>query len=207
MQSCPVSHLQSLVSRKSDSRLTRCRIAELKIIEIPSEFNKYATNSPVHEAGFDSFLTARILTRLAAKIDGQYVLTEASKSETENQQDRPLNDGQLKPASYLDQSIEPIPSGLDVHTPKYPDAIQTTNPLKHHNTFETLALEDSSVSYTKSEAKLMMPSYNRPFWTVYGNKLRVNGTLEEVCIVGSSPRRHASFDSFEGLHPPGFWIS
>lgn len=29
----------------------------------------------------------------------------------------------------------------------------------------------------------MMPAGGSPFWTRYGNKLRVNGTVEEVCVI------------------------
>ena len=29
----------------------------------------------------------------------------------------------------------------------------------------------------------MMPAADSPFWTRYGNKLRVNGTVEEVCVI------------------------
>ena len=29
----------------------------------------------------------------------------------------------------------------------------------------------------------MMPPGGSPFWTRYGNKLRVNGTVEEVCVI------------------------
>lgn len=31
----------------------------------------------------------------------------------------------------------------------------------------------------------MMPPFNSDFWTVYGNKLRVNGTLEQFCSLSS----------------------
>ncbi|MDI1488944.1 MAG: hypothetical protein OHK93_008221 [Ramalina farinacea] len=39
-------------------------------IEIPPEYNKYYTSTRLHEAGFDSFLTAKVVTRLAAKMTG-----------------------------------------------------------------------------------------------------------------------------------------
>ena len=33
-------------------------------------------------------------------------------------------------------------------------------------------------------AHTMMPAGGSPFWVRYGNKLRVNGTVEEVCVIG-----------------------
>ena len=38
---------------------------------------------------------------------------------------------------------------------------------------------------TAQTAFTMMPPFDDPFWSVYGNKLRVNGTVEGVCPMRS----------------------
>ncbi len=45
------------------------------VIETHPDHGKYTNNTPAHEAGFDSFLTAKVLIRLSAKLEaaGQYV--------------------------------------------------------------------------------------------------------------------------------------
>jgi len=40
-------------------------------LEVPPEYSKYTADSPAHEAGFDSFLTAKVLIRLAARVEAE----------------------------------------------------------------------------------------------------------------------------------------
>jgi hypothetical protein len=39
---------------------------------------------------------------------------------------------------------------------------------------------------TKLKIPMFMPHWGNDFWRIYGNKLRVNGTQEEVCMLGGS---------------------
>ena len=82
--------------------------------------------------------------------------------------------------------------GLDDQEPQ--SEIQTNNlPPTSHNPYALLqesslnghAEPDSPPVYATSipMAHTMMPNGGSSFWARYGNKLRVNGTVEEVCII------------------------
>ena len=79
--------------------------------------------------------------------------------------------------------------GLDDEKPR--SEIQTRNsPLMSNNPYallQNLSLNDDSEPKSPRIATpvvhTMMPAGGSPFWTRYGNKLRVNGTVEEVCVM------------------------
>ena len=54
--------------------------------------------------------------------------------------------------------------------------------FNNFNKFDVLPLDEPVHSFN-TETRLMMPSVGDPFWARYGNKLRVNGTVEEYCVV------------------------
>lgn len=113
----------------------------LPIIELAAGHEKYASDSPMHEAGFDSFLTAKVLIRLATQIRAEF---------REDEEDEDL---------YVTASEDggvPLDGGA-------PSQARATTPLPPAHT--------------------MMPPGESSFWRQYGNKLRVNGTVEEVCNI------------------------
>ena len=82
--------------------------------------------------------------------------------------------------------------GLDDQEPQ--SEIQLNNlPPMSHNPYAVLQesslngdVEPDSPSLYPSSipvAHTMMPNGDSSFWVRYGNKLRVNGTVEEVCII------------------------
>ena len=109
-------------------------------------------------------------------------------------------------ATHLNQSYTPFPIHSDVMTSDNSEASQETLYFNSDNTFKALSLEEPESSSPQTNKHLMMPSFDSTFWHTYGNKLRVNGTIEEVCNTASSLVRPSSVGSLEGLQPPGFWV-
>ena len=168
--------------------------------------DKYNTSVRLHEAGFDSFLTAKVLTRLAAKVDCYHKLYFVVLSETGlDERESAANEYGTAEDVYLDPHIDEYANVTN--QPSTGDSSQVILTLNRKNRFQALSLNDQRPSPPKGERRLMMPPADHPFWSVYGNKLRVNGTVEEVCTIGTSPSRESSLDSFENIRPPGFWIS
>lgn len=113
----------------------------LPIIEIAPGFEKYVSDSPMHEAGFDSFLTAKVLIRLATRVGGETV------DEAEDEEE------------YVMASE-----------------------------YGGVALDEGTLYGGRKrspgvEGFKMMPHGESGFWRKYGGKLRVNGTVEEVCDI------------------------
>ena len=183
-------------------------LSRLMKLEIPPEYNKYYTSTRLHEAGFDSFLTAKVVTRLAAKMTGYskiFVVDtpaadlngHAAPSE-ENAEDNSAD-------IYLDPHVDVF--GNVTNRPSTGDGSQPVLTLNRKNRFQALDPHDPRHSPQKSEKRSMMPPAGSPFWSEHGNKLRVNGTIEEVCPIGPNLSSRSSFDSFERMRPPGYWIS
>ena len=65
--------LVPVIGKRQESEETR--FTNLMLVETHFEHPKYITAQPAHEAGFDSFLTAKVLIRLSAKLEaaGHYV--------------------------------------------------------------------------------------------------------------------------------------
>ena len=174
--------------------------------EIPPDHLKYTASSLIHEAGFDSFVTAKVLTRLAAKIDGQHVLPsvpDGAKSTAET-----AVQGNGATGSDLEESIGAVKTSEDslTSTDQNPKP-SIMSPINNVNPFAALSLEEANSPFPSTETRLMMPPSDSHFWSTYGNKLRVNGTLEEVCIIETRDSRPLSSHSFDGIKPPGFWVA
>ena len=202
--------------------------------ETPLDHSKYLSGSSFHEAGFDSFTTAKVLIRLSARIeeaakgaespvsedevyypaseDGSFpsdlndMLTRKSTSDEDalnrRQQIARVFQKREKPEAKevpgevqaaLDRQATLFRDlGLDDHEPQ--SEIQTNDgPLTSNNPYALLqdpllnddAEPESGDGTAPSEPVVhtMMPAGDSPFWIRYGNKLRVNGTVEEVCVI------------------------
>lgn len=172
--------------------------------EIPPEYNKYHTSTRLHEAGFDSFLTARVLTRLVSKMTG-YSKTFVVDTPAADLDGHAASIEDNTEDVYLDPHVDGY--GNVTNRPSTGDGSQVVLTLNRQNRFQALSAHDQRPSSQKSEKRSMMPPADSPFWSEYGNKLRVNGTIEEVCPVGPKPRSESSLDGFERINPPGHWIS
>ena len=199
--------------------------------ETPLDHSKYLSGSSFHEAGFDSFTTAKVLIRLSARIEEAAKGAESPSSEDEvyypasedgsfpsdlnelltrkstadevalnrrKQIARVFRKGEPKEVpgevqAALDRQATLFRDlGLDDQEPQ-PEAQTDGRPLTSNNPYAILQdphLNDDAehesadgIAPSKPVVHTMMPAGDSPFWVRYGNKLRVNGTVEEVCVI------------------------
>lgn len=142
------------------------------------------TDSPMHEAGFDSFLTAKILIRLSARVESEAQGDLSPASDDEAYQTASEDGG----VSLNDQDDSAPRGRLDgtksqLNLEVGPSTLSHNNP---YNLLNNLSLGDplrAQLAGPKPMTPTMMPPEASSFWTRYGNKLRVNGTVEEVCVI------------------------
>ena len=191
-----------------------------------------------HEAGFDSFVTAKVFLRLAARLDPNSevndvlepeinILNRQREAQEFPQPERATSEAGALPKRRIDGTVAPN-SILSVKEPS--ESPLTQNRFASNNVFDSLSDSDmeaateqvensaSSSQATKprdndfltndynklhlSQAEARdVPSHSPPpqavahripkwdddFWQAYRNKLRVYGTVEEVCDLESKP--------------------
>ncbi|KAL6717015.1 hypothetical protein ACLMJK_004929 [Lecanora helva] len=158
------------------------------VVEVPPEHSKYEFHSPVHEAGFDSFLTAKVLIRLAARVASEMYCNSSPPSEDETFFMAPEQNSTISRSHQIDRPVGELYGRRE--------AVQTT--FSHSNPYAALQESDvkdlqylqinqadspDSVPASPTPTYKMMPHGDSSFWQMYGNKLRVNGTIEEVCEI------------------------
>lgn len=142
------------------------------------------TDTPMHEAGFDSFLTAKVLIRLSARVEGEVQAELSPASDDEAYQTAPEDGG----VSLIGQN-DIFPPGRSTRTTSPQNLEAGSSALSHNNPYDLLSnlnLEDDQQEQLASPDPVfptMMPHNRSSFWARYGNKLRVNGTVEEVCVI------------------------
>lgn len=132
----------------------------------------------MHEAGFDSFLTAKVLIRLSARVEGEAQAELSPASEDEDFQTA-SEDGGVS----LNAQDGTAPNDRMNGTTSGSSTFSHNNP---YMLLEGLSMEaplQPRLGETKAIIPTMMPHEQSSFWTRYGNKLRVNGTVEEVCVI------------------------
>ncbi|KAL8690752.1 MAG: hypothetical protein Q9218_003873 [Villophora microphyllina] len=184
-------------------------------IELHNDHPKYLTGKPSHEAGYDSYLTARVLVRLASKLESSGMYTddkdedESYHTPPEDQSPGEANGGVLlnfggPPAQHhsngtsssKSRSQSTSTSASKPSAFSYPtvfdllgDISSDEDPIidakKRDRSSSTKQADPSKGNAYEIGARL--PAWESGFWNVYGNKLRVNGTIEQVCLVGSWP--------------------
>ncbi|KAL8689323.1 MAG: hypothetical protein Q9224_004664, partial [Gallowayella concinna] len=180
---------------KLDERLSR--EAEPKIVLHPSH-PKYDSAKPFHEAGYDSYMTAKVFLRLAVKLeasakyfedlpspidDGFYTPPEMGVLIDYHEASKTLqavNDASSKSSSQP-SSGSTVPRTTFSHTTKF-DLLGDLS----QEQMDTLALgaragepEATPDANIGRDPPRRLPAWESGFWKVYGNKLRVNGTIEE----------------------------
>lgn len=195
----PVSSLEQIATQLSSERTP--------ILEIDAEHMKYSEAEALHEAGYDSFLTAQIAIRLSAKLarEGTYVdveqvngKLEAGKDIAEAVNGLQLNDTTPATTDGFTPSVEGgkwkrrgDPS-LPAQDPDDPFQYDPRD-LKHRH-------ENVEVEQTFEGG---MPSRKSEFWRVYGNKLRVFGTAEGVCLLNKISDSSSEDGEGEGIGQNG----
>jgi len=159
------------------------------------EHSRYDDMSRVHEAGFDSFITARVAIRLASKLAAVETWKQdldkedptAGKRPPEN--GIPRSDGSLESPTVLPAADTPARSK---YASKGMFDLLSDNVTDHSEQWDSILPEpvDRAGSDPRNlpepvpghplEIPKWMPAWNSDFWTVYGNKLRMNGTVEGV---------------------------
>ncbi|KAL8990477.1 MAG: hypothetical protein Q9177_000871 [Variospora cf. flavescens] len=197
------------------------------VIELHPEHSNYAIAKPAHEAGFDSYLTAKVLVRLSTILEKSGLhLAESSQTFNDGETYFTPPEGRSPERSPLKEDRggvaltgSAIPARLSSSEESFTNSqAQSTytpssdrSPFSHATVFDllgdippdedlaTLSLQpqktDRPVSAkqakrnrrVEAEKGKRMPGWENSFWETYGNKLRVNGTLEGVCDVGYWP--------------------
>lgn len=173
---------------------------------------KYTFSKPAHEAGYDSFLTAKVLIRLSAKLEseGEYVDEDMGTMSDEDyftpiEEEIPVTTAEapgtaiMDTARVLDYGGVSGDVGPSTNSSPPPGQAKVATKFSHagkYDLLEGLPQDSNQVSIAAPEpgssaatgnvqdsAAPMMPPFDSHFWVVYGNKLRVNGTVEGVCNV------------------------
>lgn len=205
----PVSSLEQIAQQLSDQKLPN--------IEVDKFHRKYDDVEAFHEAGYDSFLTAQVAVRLSAKLEraGNYsadplLVSSTGPSSAKDELVTTLSTLKVASPSISNAlsfttntsdtsetnnvahesktSTEPTgftPSDPNIRWKRHGDPsvgpLLAPTDLKHHYKFDP----DAAGIIVDG-----MPRINSDFWRVYGNKLRVFGTEEAVCVLseeGSTP--------------------
>jgi poly(A)-specific ribonuclease len=140
---------------------------------IDPKHTRYQRAQHLHEAGYDSFLTAKNFIKQASQLPEARHTAPPEVSET-----KPAHE----PIADVVDKASKRPAG-----PKNLSFAELQSKFAHQNLFDTLT-EDTDGPEELDEpsdddhAKLI-PSFSSPVWKVYGNKLRVFGTSERVCAL------------------------
>lgn len=183
-------------------------------ISIHPQHSKYTTQKIDHEAGYDSLLTAQVFIRLSAQLREGGVEPLQQKSTKDAQDTSYLQqtyrevapdayaEGRLQPTSGSAQkAFEQKPRPISTESPKPPmsrvletrfdlleieeaiDEVDSNIPINDRRL--SLGPTDSVEVMQKAVNGELIPRLGAEFWKVYGNKLRVFGTLERVCVMGA----------------------
>ncbi|GIJ89375.1 hypothetical protein Asppvi_008315 [Aspergillus pseudoviridinutans] len=184
-------------------------------ISIHPQHSKYTTQKIEHEAGYDSLLTAQVFIKLSAQLrDGGVDLPQPKSTkdarDTSNFQQiyqdvasKAYAEGRLQttPGSAK-KTFEQKSRPSSIESPKAPttrvgwtrfdlleieeaiDEVDSNIPIDDRRL--SLGPTDSVEVMQKAANGELIPRLGADFWKVYGNKLRVFGTLERVCVMGAS---------------------
>ncbi|KAH6664872.1 ribonuclease H-like domain-containing protein [Halenospora varia] len=135
-----------------------------------------------HEAGFDSWMTAELFTKLSAKLYSERDTSDNDSTTSSNLIDASSSDNE-DPGGALLHS--PDTSSGDGNLPGewHAREMNRSNPF---SLLDSLVEDNGSSSEDEGEAKgkktgLFVPRFGGRFWDVYMNKLRVNAAEVGVC--------------------------
>jgi len=120
-----------------------------------NNYGKYAKDELPHEAGYDSYMAARVVIQLSTRLEALGTYVDALGS----------TDGQLE------RSLARLTLTADQNAPQ----MKVFLPLRRCGT-----LAKVNVLYQESNLAFNMPPFQSDFWRIYGNKLRVFGTFEKM---------------------------
>ncbi|OAL70460.1 hypothetical protein A7D00_5426 [Trichophyton violaceum] len=154
--------------------------------ETHPDHSSYTVSTPVHEAGYDSLMTAQIFLKLAVKL----YETSSSREALVNRAN-----GDATEIDLMDLSTEPDEQEKTAdttqqklvygHATKFDLLLDMDNEESSANSVDP-SEQDSLLEQKVIEGKLL-PRIEDDFWDKYINKLRVFGTTEEVCDLSVHP--------------------
>jgi poly(A)-specific ribonuclease len=174
------------------------------------QHTKYNTQQVVHEAGYDSLLTARAFIKLSSQLreGGTSKRANAVHGQTAQHIPNSIVHGRPSELTRVESSqATDLPIG---NTNRHPDqtATESHKPaanVGHRTKYDALwedPIDTPDTSMHPEEVKMplqagpkeimrmvdrgeLIPRFGTAFWKVYGNKLRVFGTEERVCSVAN----------------------
>ncbi|KAI4250428.1 MAG: hypothetical protein L6R40_000026 [Gallowayella cf. fulva] len=155
--------------------------------------SKYASAKPSHEAGYDSYMTARVFLRLSTKLEASGKYLEEPPSPVDDVFYTPPEMGVLIDYNDIPGQLQAIDESSSGSTSRPSSGSAVSRPMFSHATkFDLLGDLSAEVDTITLEGRKQppgrLPAWESDFWKVYGNKLRVNGTIEEVSDVGEWPQ-------------------
>lgn len=162
--------------------------------------SSYTDSQQYHEAGYDSFVTAKVFLRLAAKLQGVVEATKPNAASTT--ESHPPVQTRKKKGSILEtitskfstKNVYDLLKGLPNDAPAPDDftekPVSSSNAIKPGkesevaNRLETMSVNNAH-EFSRDHSKTML-DWDSDFWSTYGNKMRVFGTVEEVFTPGTN---------------------
>ena len=85
----------------------------------------------------------------------------------------------MKPSAFSHATRFDLLGDMSSEEEQRDETLESALRSPHHSL--NMAMEDNSPQQLELKAATMMPQFDSDFWRVYGNKLRVFGTVENVC--------------------------
>jgi poly(A)-specific ribonuclease len=145
-------------------------------VHVPAEFDRYEHEDRLHEAGYDSMLTALIAIRLSAKMEkeGKYLADQHMVA----RYDFGMDDEEYASA---DESSRRSP----VEAIKNVISTATSSMTRLNIAAPTTPEIDTKIEKQIKEGQLMPRWRGHPgYWNMFGNTLQVNGSKEGTCRLG-----------------------
>ncbi|KAK4502437.1 hypothetical protein PRZ48_005862 [Zasmidium cellare] len=187
------------------------------IVDTDAQHTKYTNVEAFHEAGYDSFLTAQVAVRLSSKLEkeGAYIDINDETPEATGPSDisngvaamKVNGDAEDKHTEGENSANGPDDSSIEINGFQ-PSEVGAKWKMTGDETLG--AAKDDLFKYEPGKRKLRhikedvtieggMPKFSSDFWRVYGNKLRVFGTQEGLCVLDGSADSPVSEDGGVGL--------
>ena len=155
--------------------------------EVDSLFSKYLYRKNIHEAGYDSMLTAIAFLKMSIHLDDGK-LPKGKRGRLED-----IAYGIATPCNQVVQDLFPEKNLLHVKNP-FTDFFDTEVEADSQTLPTPMALADTEIDEVKQKVKdgVLIPRLGDYFWRAYANKLRVFGAVEKtVCFGPPNPSKRS----------------
>ncbi|KAL3424991.1 caf1 family ribonuclease [Phlyctema vagabunda] len=140
-----------------------------------------------HEAGFDSWMTAELFVKLAAKIYSEQTdpeLSPAGSDSEDDESDEDYNGSQDRNTEHTGGVRLNAPDTNDTDDSASDNALPAWHAALENNPFMALVMESEQAKRSAGgteEIEQWLPDLDSWFWRIYSNKLRVNSVEGGVC--------------------------